>query len=320
MRQGQRVEQGQRVGAVGMTGWTTGPHLHFEFRVDGQHQDPLSVAKASESRAAGHRGPRRSSPRSPAACRPSWSWPRRWPASAYWPSRPPDQARSAIPWPGTSGSCRAPRSTASTACWPVTTRPTAPSCNRRGHVGLPMPETLRAELLALNQPGPNELHRAALAANGVSELYAEAVARLLAQTGAGRHRRDGHRRPRPDRAPPPAGLRRHRLHAATAQRRTAGRTHRHRRGVRLPQPRPGGRRPGRAAGAGLSRRLLRSAGRRCRGAEPGRHRQPHAAARRRRGAGLRLRPRQPAHGPVVPSTPGRRLRRGRRLGGGRSSR
>jgi len=52
-----------------------------------------------------------------------------------------------------------------------------------GHVGLPMPEALRAELLALNQPGPNELHRAALAANGVSRLYAEAVARLLAQTG-----------------------------------------------------------------------------------------------------------------------------------------
>jgi murein DD-endopeptidase MepM/ murein hydrolase activator NlpD len=49
VRPGQRVEQGQRVGAVGMTGWTTGPHLHFEFRVAGQHQDPLRVAKASEA-------------------------------------------------------------------------------------------------------------------------------------------------------------------------------------------------------------------------------------------------------------------------------
>jgi murein DD-endopeptidase MepM/ murein hydrolase activator NlpD len=49
VRPGQRVEQGQRVGAVGMTGWTTGPHLHFEFRIDGQHQDPLRVAKASEA-------------------------------------------------------------------------------------------------------------------------------------------------------------------------------------------------------------------------------------------------------------------------------
>jgi murein DD-endopeptidase MepM/ murein hydrolase activator NlpD len=49
VRPGQRVEQGQRVGAVGMTGRTTGPHLHFEFRVAGSHQDPLRVAKASEA-------------------------------------------------------------------------------------------------------------------------------------------------------------------------------------------------------------------------------------------------------------------------------
>ncbi len=48
-RVGQRVEQGQRVGAVGSTGWSTGPHLHFEFRVNGEHQDPLRVAKASET-------------------------------------------------------------------------------------------------------------------------------------------------------------------------------------------------------------------------------------------------------------------------------
>jgi murein DD-endopeptidase MepM/ murein hydrolase activator NlpD len=46
---GQRVEQGQRLGAVGMTGWSTGPHLHFEFRINGQHQDPLKVAKAAEA-------------------------------------------------------------------------------------------------------------------------------------------------------------------------------------------------------------------------------------------------------------------------------
>jgi murein DD-endopeptidase MepM/ murein hydrolase activator NlpD len=48
VQKGQRIEQGQRIGAVGATGWATGPHLHFEFRIRGQHQDPLAVARASE--------------------------------------------------------------------------------------------------------------------------------------------------------------------------------------------------------------------------------------------------------------------------------
>ncbi len=49
VRQGQRVEQGQSVGAVGATGWATGPHLHFEFRVAGVFQDPLAIARANEA-------------------------------------------------------------------------------------------------------------------------------------------------------------------------------------------------------------------------------------------------------------------------------
>lgn len=49
VRQGQSVEQGQTLGAVGATGWATGPHLHFEFRVNGQHQDPQTIVAASES-------------------------------------------------------------------------------------------------------------------------------------------------------------------------------------------------------------------------------------------------------------------------------
>jgi murein DD-endopeptidase MepM/ murein hydrolase activator NlpD len=49
VRRGQSVSQGQNVGAVGQTGWATGPHLHFEFRVNGAHRDPLAIAKQSES-------------------------------------------------------------------------------------------------------------------------------------------------------------------------------------------------------------------------------------------------------------------------------
>lgn len=40
---GQRVHQGQTIGFVGMTGLATGPHLHYEFRVDGVHRNPLTV-------------------------------------------------------------------------------------------------------------------------------------------------------------------------------------------------------------------------------------------------------------------------------------
>lgn len=49
VKKGQAVEQGQFIGAVGATGWATGPHLHFEFRVDGQHKDPMLVAKEAQA-------------------------------------------------------------------------------------------------------------------------------------------------------------------------------------------------------------------------------------------------------------------------------
>ena len=46
VRPGQRVQQGENVGLVGATGWATGPHLHFEFRVNGVHKDPLTLARS----------------------------------------------------------------------------------------------------------------------------------------------------------------------------------------------------------------------------------------------------------------------------------
>ncbi len=49
VKKGQRVEQGEFIGAVGSTGMSTGPHLHFEFRDNGVHQDPLEIARKSEN-------------------------------------------------------------------------------------------------------------------------------------------------------------------------------------------------------------------------------------------------------------------------------
>ena len=44
LHRGQRVSQGELIAYVGSTGLATGPHLHYEFKINGQHYDPLRVA------------------------------------------------------------------------------------------------------------------------------------------------------------------------------------------------------------------------------------------------------------------------------------
>jgi len=52
VKEGQQVDQGQTIGAVGSTGWATGPHLHFEFRINGEYHDPSTIAQQNDGSAA----------------------------------------------------------------------------------------------------------------------------------------------------------------------------------------------------------------------------------------------------------------------------
>jgi anhydro-N-acetylmuramic acid kinase len=51
------------------------------------------------------------------------------------------------------------------------------------HASAPFPPALRAELMALNKSGPDELHRGWLAGNGLMRVYAQVVGELLARSG-----------------------------------------------------------------------------------------------------------------------------------------
>jgi murein DD-endopeptidase MepM/ murein hydrolase activator NlpD len=43
IKPGTHVVQGELLGYVGQTGWATGPHLHYEFRVSNEQRDPLTI-------------------------------------------------------------------------------------------------------------------------------------------------------------------------------------------------------------------------------------------------------------------------------------
>lgn len=44
VRRGERIAQNDTIGFVGQTGWATGPHLHYEFRISGRARNPFSIA------------------------------------------------------------------------------------------------------------------------------------------------------------------------------------------------------------------------------------------------------------------------------------
>jgi murein DD-endopeptidase MepM/ murein hydrolase activator NlpD len=46
VRTGSNVKQGQVIGYIGTTGLSTGPHLHYEFQINGRHVNPLSIKTA----------------------------------------------------------------------------------------------------------------------------------------------------------------------------------------------------------------------------------------------------------------------------------
>ena len=54
LRKGARLGQGDAVGYVGQTGWATGPHLHYEFRVAGLARNPLAAALPAAQPVAAH--------------------------------------------------------------------------------------------------------------------------------------------------------------------------------------------------------------------------------------------------------------------------
>ncbi len=56
LHSGEKIHQGDLIGYVGMTGWATGPHLHYEFKINGVQHDPLGpeVPRFASTDLTGH--------------------------------------------------------------------------------------------------------------------------------------------------------------------------------------------------------------------------------------------------------------------------
>jgi murein DD-endopeptidase MepM/ murein hydrolase activator NlpD len=55
VRKGERVAQADTIGLVGATGWATGPHLHFELRVNNEYRNPLAMTPPEAEPLSGQR-------------------------------------------------------------------------------------------------------------------------------------------------------------------------------------------------------------------------------------------------------------------------
>ncbi len=50
VEEGTVIRAGEAIALVGSTGWSTGPHLHFEIRIDGKSTDPMNYIKETDGR------------------------------------------------------------------------------------------------------------------------------------------------------------------------------------------------------------------------------------------------------------------------------